>query len=267
MLAVRDRAACRRLRPLPDEHLSRLGVLLQPCGHVDGVAADHQLASCCGFAAGDHLARVDAHREGGPNRPFGVVLVCLGNAEHGEHCVAGELLCRAPEPLDLGIDQLEELSLKLADVLRIQPLAERGRPGEVGEENGYDPPFLTVVARLAGTASVIPEGDAAVGAEGRAGRLLESAGGASPLERCAALTAKTGARSVLGSAGGADQCHAASLRRPLLATSSWHQLVTRIRARPRIRRRLTLVRRRFTRRDPSPPGRAAVAGRTEAPRR
>ncbi len=185
------------------------------------------------------------HREGGPNRPFGVVLVCLGNAEHGEHCVAGELLCRAPEPLDLGIDQLEELSLKLADVLRIQPLAERGRPGEVGEENGYDPPFLTVVARLAGTASVIPEGDAAVGAEGRAGRLLESAGGASPLERCAALTAKTGARSVLGSAGGADQCHAASLRRPLLATSSWHQLVTRIRARPRIRRRLTLVRRRF----------------------
>ena len=138
-----------------------------------------------------------------------------GNAEHGEHCVAGELLCRAPEPLDLGIDQLEELSLKLADVLRIQPLAERGRPGEVGEENGYDPPFLTVVARLTGTASVIPEGDAAVGAEGRAGRLLESAGGASPLERCAALTAKTGARSVLGSAGSADQCHAASLRRPL----------------------------------------------------
>ncbi len=60
VLAVRDRAACRRLRPLPDEHLSRLGVLLQPCGHVDGVAADHQLASCCGFAAGDHLARVDA---------------------------------------------------------------------------------------------------------------------------------------------------------------------------------------------------------------
>jgi len=60
VLAVLDRAACRRLCPLSDEHLARLGVLLQPCGHVDGVAADHQLASCCGFAAGDHLARVDA---------------------------------------------------------------------------------------------------------------------------------------------------------------------------------------------------------------
>ena len=235
MLAVLDRAACRRLCPLSDEHLARLGVLLQARRHVDGVSADHQLASCCGFPAGDHLARVDSdsqpdvgavaaldtvvegnealpHGQGGPNRPFRVVLVCVGDAEHGEHCVAGELLCRAPEPLDLGVDQLEELSLKLANVLRIHPLAERGRPGEVGEENGYDPPLLTVVARLAGTASVIPEGDTAVGAEGRAGRLLESAGGAGPLERCAALTAKTGARSVLGSAGSADQCHGASLR-------------------------------------------------------
>src|SRR6185436_2352050 len=155
--------------------------------------------------------------EGGPNRPFRVVLVCLGNAKHSEHCVAGELLCRPPEPLDLGVDQIEELSLKLADVLRIQPLAERGRPGEVGEENGYDPPLLTVVARLAGTASVIPEADAAVGTEGRACRLLESAGRAGPLEQRAALTAKTGARSVLGSAGSTNQCHPASLRRPCLA--------------------------------------------------
>ena len=103
--------------------------------------------------------------------------------------------------------QLEELSLKLADVRRIEPFAERGRTGEVGEENGYDPPLLTVVARVAGSASVIPEGDAAVGAEGRSCRLLESAGGAGPLERRAALTAKTGARSVLGSAGSTDQSH------------------------------------------------------------
>ena len=35
-------------------------MLLQARGHVDGVAADHQLATGGRFPTGDHLAGVDA---------------------------------------------------------------------------------------------------------------------------------------------------------------------------------------------------------------
>src|SRR5205823_1173037 len=60
VLAIRDRAARRRLCPLPYEHLTGLRVLLQAGGNVDGVSADHQLASCGRFPARDHFARIDA---------------------------------------------------------------------------------------------------------------------------------------------------------------------------------------------------------------
>ena len=56
-------AARRRLRALPDEHLSRLRVLLKPRRDVDRVAADHQLAARRGFPARDDLARVDPDPE------------------------------------------------------------------------------------------------------------------------------------------------------------------------------------------------------------
>jgi hypothetical protein len=147
------------------------------------------------------------HGQGGPNGTFGVVLVSLGDPEHGKHRVAGELLRGASESLDLGVDQLEELSLELANVLRIQLLAERRRVGEVREENRDDPAFLALVGRLGGAAGIFAEGHAAVRAEGRAGRLLEPAGGTTPQERRAALTAKTGAAGVLGTAEGTDQSH------------------------------------------------------------
>jgi hypothetical protein len=55
--------------------------------------------------------------------------VGLGDAEHGQDRVAGELLRGASEPLDLGVDQLEELALELTYVLRIESFAERGRAG------------------------------------------------------------------------------------------------------------------------------------------
>ena len=236
VLAVRDRAARRRICPLAHEHVSRLRVLLQARGHVDGVAADHQLAAGRRFPACDHFTRVDADPEPNigavatlhtvderheavprgqpcPNSPLRVVFVGLGDAEHGEDRVAGEFLRRASEPLDLGVDQLEELSLNLADILRIQPLAECGGAGEVCEQDGDDPPLLPVVSSVGSATSVLAQCDAAGGAEGRAGRLLRAAGRAGPLERRAALTAKTGAGRVLRAARGAGQFHAASLRR------------------------------------------------------
>jgi hypothetical protein len=54
----------------------------------------------------------------------------------------------ANEPLDFGVDQLEELALELAHVLWIEPLAECGRARQVGEENGDDPSLLAIVGRV-----------------------------------------------------------------------------------------------------------------------
>jgi len=222
------------VRPLTHQHFARIGVLLEASGDIDGVAADHQLAARCGFATRDDFARVDAdpqadvcavptlhslgegnealaHGQAGPNRAFGVVLVGLWDPEHGEDGVAGEFLSGASEALDLGIDQLEELTLELANILWIQPLAERRRAGEVGEEDRYDAPLLAVLACLGGPASVVLERDAAVRAERSRGRLLESAGRTSLAQRRAAGTAKTGAARVFCPTGSANQFHAASL--------------------------------------------------------
>jgi hypothetical protein len=53
---VVDRAPGRRMRPLPDEHLSRLGPLLEACTDVDRIACHHQLSARRGLPPGDHLA-------------------------------------------------------------------------------------------------------------------------------------------------------------------------------------------------------------------
>src|SRR5262249_2196127 len=111
---------------------------------------------------------------------------------------------------DFGVDQLEELSLELPNVLRIEPLAKRRRAGEVGEKDRDDPAFLAVVARLPGAARIVLEGDAAVRAEGRRGRLLESARRPWPLQRGAAHAAETSAARILDSAGCANEVHVAT---------------------------------------------------------
>ncbi len=148
-------------------------MLLQACRDVDRVAADHQLPASSGVPAGHDVAGVDAdpeadlravpaldalregaeavaHGERSPNGALGVVLVRLRDAEDGEHGVPGELLGRAAEALDLGVDQVEELPQELAEVLRVEQLAERSRAREVGEENGDDAPFLPLVGSVGG---------------------------------------------------------------------------------------------------------------------
>ena len=170
-LAIGDDPARRGLCPLPDEDLSRLGVLLQARRHVDGVPAHHQLAACGRLAAGNDLAGVDADPEPhlgvvaiehtlgerseriadgqrGANRALGVVLVRLRDPENGEHRVAGELLGGAAVALDLRVDQVEELALELAHILGIESLAECRRAGEVGEEDGHDAALLPVLDGL-----------------------------------------------------------------------------------------------------------------------
>ena len=211
-------------------------MLLQACRDVDRVAADHQLPASSGVPAGHDVSGVhadpeadlravpalDALREGseavahgerGPNGALGVVLVRLRVAEDGEHGVPGELLGRAAEALDLGVDQVEELPQELADVLRVEQLAERSRAREVGEENGDDAPLLPLVGSVRGAASVLAQGEAAGGAEGRGRRLLGAAAGACLVKRRAAVATKAGVGRVLGATRGAGECHAPSLRR------------------------------------------------------
>ena len=225
VLAIGDRAARRRLRALPDEHLAGLRVLLKARRDVDRIAADHQLAARRRFPAGDDLAGVDPdpepdvravaaldalgegaealpHGERSPNGALRVVLVRLRDAEDGEHGVAGELLRRAPEALDLGVDQVEELTLKLANVLGIEPLAERSRPSEVGEQNGDDPPLLPLVssvgARRASSRRAMPQEEQ----KAAAGRLLKPAQRDKPAEAATPQSLqKRAPAGVLGAAG------------------------------------------------------------------
>jgi hypothetical protein len=112
--------------------------------------------------------------------------VRLRNAEDGEHGVPRELLGRAAEALDLGVDQVEELPQELAEVLRVEQLANRARAREVGEEDGDDTPFLPLVGGVRGRASVLAQGEAAGETESRGRRLLDPVAGAGPVKRRAA---------------------------------------------------------------------------------
>ncbi len=169
---VADGAPGRSLRPLPDEHLAGLGALLEPRRDVDRVAAHHQLAPRDRLAPGHHLTRVhpdpeadvdavplvDAtgelgepvpHGECGAYGSLGVVVVRHRDAEHREHGVADELLADPAEALDLGVDELEQLPLDHAELLRVDTGAERGRACQVGEQRRDDTP-VTALGRRGG---------------------------------------------------------------------------------------------------------------------
>ena len=240
--AVADRSAAGAHRPLADQHGARLGVLLQPGGDVDGVAGHHHLAAGRGVAAGDHLAGVDADPQrdlaavqpadalgqvgepalGGQCREhgaLGIVLMRLGDPEHGHHRVAGELLADAAEPGDLGVDDLEQPALDVADVLGVELLAERGRAGQVGEQDRHHP---ALVGRGDGLAppGAVPQPRAACWAEARSRRRLGAADGAELERRCAARAAESRPRVVLDATHLAGR-HCASL--PWHRCHLWHR--------------------------------------------
>ena len=150
-------------RPLPEQHLARAGVLLQPRGDVDRVAGDERLAAR--GVAGHHLAGVDAdpqcdrvsdpplellveHRETGLHlqrrtaRSQSVVLVRLGHAEDGEHRIADELLHRAPVPLERTAHLVEVREHQAANRLGIDQLAERRGSREIAEHERCELPPL-----------------------------------------------------------------------------------------------------------------------------
>ena len=74
----------------------------------------------------------------GPHRPQGVVLADVRHAEHRHHAVAEELHDRAAVVVDRAPHRRVVAVHQLAGRLRVEPLLERGRAGEVGEHDRDD---------------------------------------------------------------------------------------------------------------------------------
>jgi hypothetical protein len=144
----------------PDEDLVRLRCLLEACGDIHGIAGREAL-----LGSGHDLACVDpdphrkrraevafelgvqafeCHRElrGRPHGPQRVVLVDVRDAEDGHDGVADELLDRPSVPLDHPAGELEVACENAAQALRVEPLAECGRAGDVGEDHRDGLPLL-----------------------------------------------------------------------------------------------------------------------------
>ncbi len=121
-----------RKRRLPDQHLARLGSLLQPRGHVDRVAR-HQTF----FGAGHHLAGGEAdprlkaelgqrvahlrHSADGAKR---VVFMEHRYAEDGHDCIPDELLHRPAVVLDDLLHPFEVVGEQPPERLRVDRLPQ-----------------------------------------------------------------------------------------------------------------------------------------------
>src|SRR5439155_15998458 len=144
------------VRLFADQDLAGARRGLQPLRDRDGLPGRKRLALA--RISGNDLARVDAgpHSEldavlgtkllvearerftelgGGPRRAQGVVLAEDRNAKYGHHGISDELLDRASVSLEHSAD-LDEITRQDPPVgLRVELLAERGRVGQVGEDD------------------------------------------------------------------------------------------------------------------------------------
>ncbi len=145
---------------LGHDDLARLRRLLEPGGHVDGVACDHpQIGAWLGRCEDLAGAHTDAqpephavcalepfvqaietvlHRQCATQRPGRVVLVRARDAEQRHHGVADELLHDATLGLDGGPHLVEEGVHDRRQLLRIELLAHRGTADTIGEEHRHD---------------------------------------------------------------------------------------------------------------------------------
>ena len=152
---------------LPDEHLAGTGGLLEPRSDVDRVTGREPLSRC--RVSDDHLAGVDAgaggeanpvllgelvvdasesllHLERRTHGTEGVVLVDGRHAEHGHDRVADELLDGAAVVLERRLHRAEVAPHHPPQRLGIEPLSERGRAGDVREDDRHDLPRLGVAS-------------------------------------------------------------------------------------------------------------------------
>ena len=139
-----DRVTRRGPASLAEQDLAGLRGLLQAGGDVDRVAGGEPLLRSGDDLAGVHadasldaeLGQRVAHLDRGSAGAEGVVLVYLRDAEDGHDRVADELLDRPAVRLDDGLHALEVAGQHSAERLRVGRLAERGRAGDVAEEDG-----------------------------------------------------------------------------------------------------------------------------------
>jgi hypothetical protein len=118
---------------LAEQHLARLGRLLESCGHVHRVPRRQALfRSGDDDAGGQPDAGLDAelrervaHLHGRAYSPQRVVFVCRRHAEDRHHRIADELLDGAPVSLDDRLHALEVAGEQPAKRLRVDRLAER----------------------------------------------------------------------------------------------------------------------------------------------
>ena len=135
----------------PDQYVSGRCCLLQARRHVNGVTGDERLS-----LAGDDPSCVDARSErerdpelvaqggdpiadlgGRAYRPVRIVLVRSRDSEDGHHRVADELLDGSAVTFDDAANLVEVAAHRTPQALRIELLAERGRAGDVAEEDRH----------------------------------------------------------------------------------------------------------------------------------
>ena len=154
-----DRVANEAIRGLAEQDLAGRSGLLEALGHVHRVTGRKPLALAA--VAGDHLAGVHAgangdrdapvafqllvqgcepfaHLRGRAHRSQRVVLVQHGDSEDGHDGVPDELLDRPFVALDDRLHLVEVPAHHASQRLGVELLAERGRPGDVGEDHGHD---------------------------------------------------------------------------------------------------------------------------------
>jgi hypothetical protein len=146
-------------RALADEDLAGIGALLESRRDVHGIAG-HEPFAGAGLDAGDDLSRVDAdahrqpervgllegpvqvleaaaHPQRGAERARRIVLVRRRDTEDGHDRVADVLLDRPALGFDLAPHRTEERVHDLPQPLRVELLTQRGRTGEVCEEDRH----------------------------------------------------------------------------------------------------------------------------------
>ena len=143
-----------------DQDSPRLGLLLEAGRGVDRVARDQEVLAGRGVPAGDDLAARDtqpdrqafrqawvsadlvAQVERRADRPLGVVAVGDGQAEDRHHRIADELLDGAAVVGDHLAGDRVVAGEQRAQVFGIELLTERGRAGNIGEQDRDEPSLL-----------------------------------------------------------------------------------------------------------------------------
>ena len=136
----------------PAEDLARAGRLLQPGGHIHGVA-DHGAVAGSPDGGGHHLPRVDADREdqiaaelphgqGGGHRSLGVVVMGDGDPEDGHQAVT-HVLVDGAAVIDHDRAELAEGGIDHpGHDLGVGPLGQGGEADHVGEQHRRQLAFL-----------------------------------------------------------------------------------------------------------------------------